>query len=95
MNKSIRLGASFALLLIVALLVNLTVVQGFREDVYAQDPRNARTTVELRQINRGQINAGGLVLAESFRTEDGFYQRSYPNMPLSFGPVVGLSLIHI
>ncbi|PLA12593.1 penicillin-binding transpeptidase domain-containing protein [Corynebacterium riegelii] len=89
MNKSIRLGASFALLLIVALLVNLTVVQGFREDVYAQDPRNARTTVELRQINRGQINAGGLVLAESFRTEDGFYQRSYPNMPLSFGPVVG------
>ena len=89
MNKSIRLGATFALLLILALLVNLTVVQGFREDVYAQDSRNSRTTVELRQVNRGQINAGGLVLAESYRTEDGFYQRAYPNMPLSFGPVVG------
>lgn len=89
MNKSIRLGATFSLLLILVLLLNFTVVQGFREDTYAQDPRNARTTVELRQINRGQIIAGGQVLAESFKTEEGFYQRAYPNMPLSFAPVLG------
>ena len=53
MNKSIRLGAGIALLLIVALLVNFTVVQGFREEKYAQSPLNSRTVVELRQINRG------------------------------------------
>lgn len=90
MNKSIRLGAGIALLLIVALLVNFTVVQGFREEEYAQDSRNSRTFMELKQVNRGQINAGGQVLAESYRDEaTGFYQRAYPNMPYSFGPVVG------
>ncbi|TKW74695.1 MAG: penicillin-binding protein 2, partial [Staphylococcus hominis] len=41
-------------------------------------------------VNRGQINAGGQVLAQSFRDEaTGYYQRTYPNMPYSFGPVVG------
>ncbi|MEH0147871.1 penicillin-binding transpeptidase domain-containing protein [Corynebacterium sp. Q4381] len=89
MNKSIRVGATFALIMIIALLANFTVVQGFREDEYAQDARNSRNTVELRQINRGQIYAGGQVLAESQRTEDGFYQRFYPNMPFSFAPVLG------
>lgn len=89
MNKSIRLGAGIALLLIVALLVNFTVVQGFREEKYAQSPLNSRTVVELRQINRGQISAGGQVLAESHPLEDGSYQRTYPNMPWSFAPVLG------
>lgn len=89
MNKSIRLGASFALLLILALLVNFTVVQGFREDEYAQNARNARITMELKRINRGQIHAGGQVLAESHKGDDGFYHRTYPTMPFSFAPVVG------
>lgn len=88
MNKSIRLGASFALLLIVVLLVNFTVVQGFREEEYAQDPRNSRNTIELNQIDRGQITAGGQVLAQSHKHEE-TYQRSYPTMPFSFAPVVG------
>ena len=90
MNTTIRHGAILSLLLIVALLVNFTVVQGFREEEYAQDSRNSRTFMELKQVNRGQINAGGQVLAESYRDEaTGFYQRAYPNMPYSFGPVVG------
>lgn len=89
MNKSIRLGASFALLLIVALLVNFTVVQGLREEKYAQDPRNSRNTIELNQIDRGQITAGGQVLAQSHKGEEGTYQRTYPTMPYSFAPVVG------
>lgn len=89
MNKSIRFGSVLSLLLIVALLVNFTIVQGFREEEYAQNPLNSRTFVELKQINRGQIHAGGQVLAESFQNEQGFYQRAYPNMPLSFAPVVG------
>ncbi|MDY5785607.1 penicillin-binding transpeptidase domain-containing protein [Corynebacterium sp.] len=89
MNKSIRLGALVSLLLTVVLLVNFTVVQGFREQRYAQNPLNARTFVELKQINRGNINAGGQVLAESYQDENAFYQRAYPNMPYSFAPILG------
>ena len=61
-----------------------------REDEYAQDPRNSRTVMELKQINRGKIKAGDLTLAESFKNEQtGYFQRTYPNMPWSFAPVVG------
>ena len=89
MNKSLKYGAILSLLLTVALLVNFTVVQNFREEEYAQSPHNSRTFLELKQINRGQISAGGQVLAESHRDDNGFYQRTYPNMPYSFGPIVG------
>ena len=90
MNKSIRFGAVVSLLLIIALLVNFTVVQTMREDEYAQDARNSRIVMDLKKINRGNITAGDLTLAESFRNEDtGYYQRAYPNMPWSFAPVVG------
>ncbi|WKD56619.1 Penicillin-binding protein A [Corynebacterium capitovis DSM 44611] len=89
MNKAIRLGAVLSLLLTVVLLINFTVIQGFREERYAQNPLNSRTFIELKQINRGNINAGGQVLAESYRDADGLYQRTYPNMPFSFAPVVG------
>ena len=90
MNKSIRFGAVVSLLLIIALLVNFTVVQTMREDEYAQDARNSRIVMDLKKINRGNITAGDLTLAESFKNEDtGYYQRAYPNMPWSFAPVVG------
>ena len=90
MNKSIRYGAVVSLLLITALLVNFTIIQTMREDEYAQDPRNSRTVMELKQINRGNIKAGDLTLAESFKNEEtGYFQRTYPNMPWSFAPVVG------
>ncbi len=89
MNKSIRFGATFSLLLIVALLVNLSIIQAFKEQEYAQDERNSRLTLELRQINRGQIIAGDEVLAESFKNDSDIYQRSYPRMPFSFAPVLG------
>ena len=90
MNKSIRFGAVVSLLLILALLVNFTVVQTMREDEYAQDARNSRIVMDLKKINRGNITAGDLTLAESFKNEDtGYYQRAYPNMPWSFAPVVG------
>ena len=62
MNKSIRYGAVVSLLLIVALLVNFTIVQGMREDEYAQNEHNSRTLMELKQVNRGNILAGGTVL---------------------------------
>ena len=70
MNTTIRRGAILSLLLIVALLAHFTVVQGFREEEYAQDSRNSRTFMELKQVNRGQINAGGQVLAATAAVAD-------------------------
>lgn len=90
MNKSIRYGAVVALLMIAALLVNFTVVQGLREDEYAQNQHNSRILMDLKRTNRGDIVAGETVLAQSHRDEEtGFYQRAYPNMPFSFAPIVG------
>lgn len=89
MNSSIRIGAIGSLLLTVILLINLSWVQVFNEDEYARNPRNSRNFIEAKQIERGQISAGGQILAESLIDDNGFYQRSYPNMPYSFAPVVG------
>lgn len=89
MNKSVRNVAVFSLFMVLILLINLTVIQGFREDEYAQNPLNARAFYENKQIDRGQINAAGLVLAESNQDENGFYQRSYPTMPVEFSPILG------
>ncbi|MCT1493245.1 penicillin-binding protein 2 [Corynebacterium sanguinis] len=89
MNKSIRLGAVLSLLLTVVLLINLTVVQTLREEKYAQNPLNSRNFIEMKQVDRGPINAGGQIVADSTQDTNGFYQRVYPNMPYSFGPVLG------
>ncbi|WIM67730.1 penicillin-binding transpeptidase domain-containing protein [Corynebacterium breve] len=89
MNRSIRFGAIFALLLTLVLLVNLTIVQVFSEEKYAQNPLNSRGYITMKQTQRGQINAGGQILAESNADADGFYQRSYPTSAIAFAPVVG------
>lgn len=89
MNKSIRWGALFALVLTLILLINITIVQAFREDEYAQSALNPRGLYEMQQTHRGQINAGGQVLAASQADEDGIYDRSYPTMPVEFGPILG------
>lgn len=89
MNRSIRWGAIFAILLTLVLLVHITVVQAFSENKYAGNPLNARGFLDAQQIPRGNISAGGQVLAESYQDEAGNYHRTYPNMPFSFGPVVG------
>ena len=77
MNRSIRFVAIFSLLLTLILLVNLTVIQAFREDEYADNPLNQRGFLESKTIPRGQISVGGQVLASSSPDEEGFYQRSY------------------
>lgn len=90
MNRSIRFVAIFSLLLTLVLLVNLTVIQAFREDEYADNPLNARGFLEMKSIPRGQISAGGQVLAASSPDEEGFYQRSYgTDNPTAYGSVVG------
>lgn len=89
MNRTIRQGAIFSLILIVILLINLTVIQGFREDEYAQNALNPRGTYDMREVQRGNISTGGQVLAESYQDENGRYQRQYPTAPQMYGPVVG------
>lgn len=90
MNRSLRFASAFAILLILVLLVNLTWVQAFREDQYANNPLNQRGFYEMKSIPRGQIATGGMVLASSSQDGDGFYQRSYPSDdPAAFVPVTG------
>ncbi|AGF71039.1 penicillin-binding transpeptidase domain-containing protein [Corynebacterium halotolerans] len=90
MNRSIRFVAIFSLLLTLVLLVNLTIIQSFRQDEYANNPLNARGFYESRMIPRGQISAGGQVLASSSPNAEGVYQRSYgTDNPAAFGSTVG------
>jgi cell elongation-specific peptidoglycan D,D-transpeptidase len=89
MNQSIKFAASFALLLVVILLANLTWIQGFREDDLANNRLNSRAFLEMKSTPRGQISAGGQVLAESYQDENGFYQRRYVTNPVAMGAVQG------
>ncbi|MBX8995059.1 penicillin-binding protein 2 [Corynebacterium testudinoris] len=90
MNRSIRLVSSFALLLVIILVANLTYIQVFKEDDYAKNALNQRGFYEMKSIPRGQISTGGMVLASSAADADGFYQRSYPSQdPAAYGSVVG------
>lgn len=89
MNKSIRYTAIFALILTLALLVNLTVVQGLSQDKYADNALNRRGFLQMKSQPRGQISTGGQVLAQSVKDADGFYQRTYPSPVTAYGPVIG------
>ncbi|MCQ9344046.1 penicillin-binding transpeptidase domain-containing protein [Corynebacterium sp. 153RC1] len=89
MNRSIRMVSIFSLLLILVLLINLTVIQAFRTEEYADNPLNRRAYLEMAQQPRGSISTAGVVLAESIQDEDGFYQRQYLNNPQIYGPVTG------
>lgn len=89
MNKSIRLTAIFGLVLTVILQVNLTIIHAFSDEKYAHNPLNKRAFYELQTTPRGQISAGGQVLAQSTENEDGTYSRSYPSTSPAFGPVTG------
>ncbi|MDO4684987.1 MAG: penicillin-binding transpeptidase domain-containing protein [Corynebacterium sp.] len=89
MNKSIRNTAIFSLILIVILLVNLSWIQVFQEEKYAENNHNRRQFLKLKSMPRGQISAGGIVLARSNKDEDGYYHREYVTNPIAYGPVEG------
>lgn len=90
MNTPLRRVAIAVMLMIVALLMNATYVQVIKADDYRTDPRNSRVLLDEYSRQRGQISAGGTVLANSVATEDRYkYLRTYPNTPEAYSPVTG------
>ena len=90
MNVAIRRVAVAAMVMVVALLLQLTWVQVFRADELRADPRNTRMLLDEYSRQRGQITAGGRVLAMSLPSEGRFeFERTYPTDPEVFGPTVG------
>ncbi|MCX2929244.1 D,D-transpeptidase PbpA [Mycobacterium sp. CVI_P3] len=89
MNTSLRRISVTIMALIVLLLVNATITQVFRADGLRADPRNQRVLLDEYSRQRGQITAGGQLLAYSVST-NGHYRflRVYPN-PYVYAPVTG------
>lgn len=90
MNAAIRRVAVAAMVMVVALLLQLTWVQVFRADELRADPRNTRMLLDEYSRQRGQITAGGRVLAMSLPSDGRYeFERTYPTDPDAFGPTVG------
>lgn len=89
MNRSIRNVSVFTFVLVIILLVNLTWIQGFQTSRYSENSLNARQYYEMKSIPRGQISAGGQILAQSEADEHDFYYRDYPTAPASYGAALG------
>src|ERR1700738_823754 len=89
MNTSLRRVAVTIMVLIVLLLLNATITQVFRADGLRADPRNQRVLLDEYSRQRGQITAGGQLLAFSVATENRFrFLRRYPT-PAVYAPVTG------
>ncbi|MBO0856181.1 MAG: penicillin-binding protein 2 [Nocardia sp.] len=90
MNTPLRRVAMAVMIMIVALLLNATYVQVIKADSLRSDPRNSRVLLDEYSRQRGQISAGGTVLATSVATDDRYkYLRSYPSDPTAYAPVTG------
>ncbi|WP_280397301.1 peptidoglycan D,D-transpeptidase FtsI family protein [Nocardia carnea] len=90
MNTPLRRVAMAVMAMIVALLLNATYIQVIKADDYRADPRNSRVLLDEYSRQRGQISAGGTVLASSVATDDRYkYLRVYPTDPAAFAPVTG------
>lgn len=91
MNRAIRRVSVAAMVMVVALMLQLTNVQVFQANSLKQDPRNSRMLLDEFSRQRGQITTDGQVLAVS-TPADGLvpWQRSYPDPDsVPFAPVVG------
>ncbi|MGV0788937.1 D,D-transpeptidase PbpA [Mycolicibacterium sp. XJ2] len=89
MNTSLRRIAITVMALIVLLLGNATLTQVLTADGLRSDPRNQRVLLDEYSRQRGQISAGGQLLAYSVSTNGRFrFLRVYPN-PLAYAPVTG------
>jgi penicillin-binding protein A len=89
MNTSLRRVATAIMALIVLLLANATITQVFTADGLRADPRNQRVLLDEYSRQRGQITAGGQLLAYSTSTNGHFrFLRVYQN-PEEYAPVTG------
>jgi peptidoglycan glycosyltransferase len=89
MNTSLRRVSIAIMGLIVLLLANATLTQVFTADGLRSDPRNQRVLLDEYSRQRGQISAGGQLLAYSTSTNGHFrFLRVYPNAP-AYAPVTG------
>jgi peptidoglycan glycosyltransferase len=89
MNTSLRRIAVTVMALVVLLLANATITQVFTADGLRSDPRNQRVLLDEYSRQRGQISAGGQLLAYSVSTNGRFrFLRVYPN-PLAYAPITG------
>ncbi|OBK23808.1 penicillin-binding protein [Mycobacterium asiaticum] len=89
MNTSLRRISVTVMALIVLLLLNATLTQVFTADGLRADPRNQRVLLDEYSRQRGQIIAGGQLLAYSVATDSRFrFLRVYPN-PAVYAPVTG------
>ncbi len=89
MNTSLRRISVTVMVLIVLLLVNATMTQVFAADGLRADPRNQRVLLDEYSRQRGQIIAGGQLLAYSVATDSRFrFLRVYPN-PAVYAPLTG------
>lgn len=89
MNTSLRRISVTIMVLIVLLLGNATVTQVFTADSLRSDPRNQRVLLDEYSRQRGQITAGGQLLAYSVSTPGRFrFLRVYPNAQ-AYAPVTG------
>ncbi len=90
MNTPLRRVALAVMVLITVLLANITYVQVFAADRLRADPRNQQVLLEEYSRQRGQISAGGQVLASSTATGGRIkYQRTYPTNPAAYAPATG------
>ncbi|OBG20409.1 D,D-transpeptidase PbpA [Mycobacterium sp. 852002-51057_SCH5723018] len=89
MNASLRRISVTVMALIVLLLLNATMTQVFAADGLRADPRNQRVLLDEYSRQRGQIVAGGQLLAYSVATDSHFrFLRVYPS-PAVYAPVTG------
>jgi penicillin-binding protein A len=89
MNASLRRISVTVMALIVLLLLNATLTQVFTADGLRADPRNQRVLLDEYSRQRGQITAGGQLLAYSVATDSRFrFLRVYPN-PSVYAPITG------
>ncbi|MER6617214.1 peptidoglycan D,D-transpeptidase FtsI family protein [Streptomyces xantholiticus] len=92
MNKTIRRTAVFSLLLVLALLVRATWVQGYEATALADNDHNRRNVIAQYAQPPGDIVVAGSAVTGSKGTEGGdlAYKRTYTDGPL-YAAVTGYS----
>ncbi|MBD0292653.1 MAG: penicillin-binding protein 2 [Jiangellaceae bacterium] len=89
MNGPIRKVAAGCMVLVAALLVNVTYVQAFQAEELNQRSDNRRVLLDEYARERGPILVGDTPVAQSVRTDDEFaYLRQYPSAAI-YAPATG------